>query len=119
MSNPNTEIPSIDSLTIIQREKMAVENPELLQKILENEQNKIISKAPEERQRKLEGLLFKLDAQRKMSTNHTSAYIKIYRLMHESFGIMDDYLNNGIPYEVLNKKQTGDSHNITPFRKKD
>ena len=73
--------------------KIAKENPEKLDEIRREACEQLIQSAPKEYQRKLRGLQFKIDMERRKAKTPMAACVKISEMMHESFGELRDALN--------------------------
>lgn len=79
--------------------KLYREDPEKLEKIQRKIVQKLIESAPEEHQRKLKGLQFRVDAQRRLSKNPMQAYLKLSQLFWtEGFQNFQDALNGDYKY---------------------
>ena len=75
-----TELPDVDVLF-----KMAQEDPEGLEKLREDLCAQFIKKAPEHYQRRLNGLQFQINMERRKSSNGLHSCIKISEMMLESY----------------------------------
>jgi len=71
--------PSFDQLS-----KMAETHPEALEQFRQREVESLIAKAPADIQRRLRGLQFQIDCQRRVHPNPIGACIAISKMMHES-----------------------------------
>lgn len=88
--------------------KLYKEDPEKLEEIQKNIVQKFIESAPEENQKKLKGLQFKIDAQRSLSKNPMQSYIKLSQLFWtEGFQKFQDVLNGD--YNHPEPKGTGNN----------
>jgi len=84
-----TQLPSFDDLM-----KMAQDNPEQLEELRQQLCDQVIASAPEVHRRRLRGLQFQIDMQRRRAKNPMAACMKISGMMHESFGELRDALND-------------------------
>ena len=71
-------LPSFDELM-----RLASQEPDKLEFLRENWVNNQIASAPEHYQRRLRGLQFQIDMERKRASNPVSSCIRISRMMHE------------------------------------
>lgn len=69
-------------------------SPEEVELILRANIAQIFENAPEKHLRRLKGLQFQIDAQRKLSKNPMDSCVKISRMMHDSFIELNTALNN-------------------------
>lgn len=84
-----SDFPSFDTLL-----KMAKERPEELERFRQEQVELLISQAPEQQQRRLRGLQFQIDAQRKLhSDSPMGSCMKISQMMHESLAELRVWLN--------------------------
>lgn len=74
------ELPPFEELT-----RLAKEDPEELERLRQREVNKLIDQAPERLKKKLQGIQFKVDSQRRIAKNPMDSCIRISNLMKESF----------------------------------
>lgn len=84
-----SDFPTFDELM-----KLAQDNPEKLEAYRQEQIEKLINEAPENSQRRLRGLQFQIDAQRKI--HHDSpmgSCMTISKMMHESFSELRTWLN--------------------------
>ncbi len=79
MARPLNALPSFDEL-----KTMAAERPEELESLRERMTDEILRDAPEDRRRRLEGLVFKINAERRRSKNPMQACIRISQMMMDS-----------------------------------
>lgn len=85
-----SDFPNFDQLL-----KWAKEDPEQLERFRQQQIDSIINSAPEENQRRLRGLQFQIDAQRKLHANSPMAScVKISQMMHDSFAELRIWLND-------------------------
>lgn len=82
-----------DMLSHEQLAKIAKEDPERLEQIRQDLINELIESVPEHRQKRLRGLQFQIDCQRKLHSSPMGACIAISRMMHESLHRLNDLLN--------------------------
>ncbi len=103
-------LPSFDEMA-----KMAKENPEALEKLRREMCEQLISEAPMAYQRKLRGLQFKIDMERRRAKTPMASCIKLSQMMHESFTQLRESLNNfqGIPTQSIRKLVKGQNHDNT------
>lgn len=88
MARPLTALPSFDEL-----KAMAAERPEELENLRKRMTDQILSDAPAERRRRLEGIVFKIDAERRRSKNPLQACIRISQMMMDSVTDLRDAVN--------------------------
>ncbi len=74
-------LPDFDELV-----KLAKENPEELERIRQQACEELIEEAPEQFKRKLRGLQFKIDMERRRARTPMASCLKISEMMHDSFG---------------------------------
>lgn len=79
MTRQATELPSFDEL-----KEMAAERPEELENLRQRMTDDILRDAPEERRRRLLGIVFRIDAERRKAKNPLQACIKISQMMMDS-----------------------------------
>ncbi|NRB39096.1 MAG: DUF3135 domain-containing protein [Pseudomonadales bacterium] len=87
------ELPDFDTLVL-----MAKNDPEGLETMRTQMSEQIIDAAPEAFKRRLRGLQFQIDAQRRSSSNPISSMNKMYSMMFASFEHLNESLNgaNGL-----------------------
>lgn len=85
--------------------KMAEKDPQALEKLRTDHVNALIDSAPLQQQRRLRGLQFQIDAQRKIHHNPLSACVKISQMMHESFAQLRYALNDATGQEPRRPQQ--------------
>jgi len=84
-----SDFPTFDELLTL-----AKENPEKLEAYRQEQVEKLINEAPENSQRRLRGLQFQIDAQRKIHQDSPmGSCMSISKMMHESFAEMRSWLN--------------------------
>lgn len=84
-----SDFPTFDELL-----KLAQEDPDKLEAFRQEQIEKLIADAPQSSQRRLRGLQFQIDAQRKI--HHDSpmgSCMSISKMMHESFAELRTWLN--------------------------
>lgn len=74
--------------------KLAKNNPEELERLRQKACDELIEQAPVEYQRKLRGLQFKIDMERRRARTPMAACLKISEMMHDSFGRLRKALND-------------------------
>jgi len=92
------ELPSFEDMV-----KMAQENPEALEALRYELCEDVIQSAPETSQRKLRGLQFKIDMERRRAKTPMASCIRLSQMMHESFANLREALNDmqGAPTNTL------------------
>lgn len=92
------ELPSFEDMV-----KMAQDDPEALEALRQEMCEAVIESVPEDSQRKLRGLQFKIDMERRRAKTPMASCIRISQMMHESFGELRDALNDmqGTPTQTL------------------
>lgn len=83
-----TSIPDFDELATL-----AKHNPEQFEKLRTELCEKVISAAPESQQRRLRGIQFQIDMERRKAATPMAACVRISELMHESFEELRYHLN--------------------------
>ncbi|WP_045860530.1 DUF3135 domain-containing protein [Teredinibacter purpureus] len=81
--------PNIDQLI-----NMAKHQPEALEAFRQKEINALITSAPKEMQRRLQGLQFKIDCQRELHKTPMGTCVAISNMMHDSMLQLNELLNN-------------------------
>lgn len=107
----NTIVPDYNELV-----EMAKNDPERLEKMRQQWIEELINSAPKHYQRRLRGLQFKIDMERRRSKSDLVACIRLSSMLHESFtelcheidGLYDDELYDVVPQEA----------ELIPFKKK-
>lgn len=84
-----THMPNFETLV-----DMAQNNPDQLEKLRHDMSQKIIDAAPDRIRRRLAGLQFQIDSQRKLAKNPMAACINISMMMHDSFDELRAALNH-------------------------
>ncbi|MGH1409045.1 MAG: DUF3135 domain-containing protein [Aeromonas sp.] len=77
------ELPDFDTL-----KKLASSEPSRLDAILEQQIDQLMARASPDQQRRLRGLQFKIDGQRRLAKNNLDSCIRIANMMRESFYLM-------------------------------
>ena len=77
------ELPDFDTL-----KELAANEPSRLDAILEQQIDQLMAKASPEQQRRLRGLQFEIDGQRRLAKNNIDSCIRIANMMRESFYLM-------------------------------
>lgn len=112
MSETNTEIqlPDIDQLI-----KMATDDPQGLEKIRTELCTRLIQNAPQQCQKRLHGLQFQIDMERRRSKNPIHSCIKLSRMMLDSYQDMRDVITNidSKKYNFNNEAFEGHSKQIS------
>ncbi|MGN5146807.1 DUF3135 domain-containing protein [Aeromonas veronii] len=77
------ELPDFDTL-----KELAASEPSRLDAILEQQIDQLMARASPDQQRRLRGLQFKIDGQRRLAKNNLDSCIRITNMMRESFYLM-------------------------------
>jgi polyhydroxyalkanoate synthesis regulator protein len=77
------ELPDFDTL-----KELATTEPARLDAILEQQIDQLMTRASSDQQRRLRGLQFKIDGQRRLAKNNLDSCIRIANMMRESFYVM-------------------------------
>lgn len=88
MARPLNALPSFDEL-----KTMAAERPEELENLRKRMTDEILRDAPEDRRRRLEGIVFRINAERLRSKNPLQACIRISQMMMDSVVELRDAVN--------------------------
>ena len=113
MARPLNALPSFDEL-----KTMAAERPEELESLRKRMTDEILRQAPEERRRRLEGIVFKINAERQRSKNPMQACIRISQMMMDSVGELRDALNSmGMPATQRAATEAPRVAEVVPFRR--
>lgn len=115
MARPLNALPSFDEM-----KAMAAERPEELENLRKRMTDQILSDAPAERRRRLEGIVFKIDAERRRSKNPLQACIRISQMMMDSVTDLRDAVNNlGVnPAAQPIRNETPRSADIVEFKRR-
>lgn len=106
--------PSTDELI-----QLAKDNPEELEALRKREIESTISRAPDPIQRRLRGLQFRVDAQRKLCKTPLSSCMAISQMMIDSFYDLNDSLHSARSNDQPTERstpQTTNSDNVVPLR---
>lgn len=101
--------------------KLAKSDPELFEKKRLEAIDAVIQSAPVEKQQRLRGLQWRIDAERKKAKNPLDACLKVYNMMWDKVygnnGLLEhlDTLTTGAPQPKLKTKVTG-SADVVAFR---
>lgn len=87
MSKQTTEL-SFDEL-----KDLAVNDPQAFEAYRSAQIEATITSAPSHMQRRLRGLQFQVDAQRKIHSNPMGSCVKVYQMMQQSLAELDTLLN--------------------------
>ena len=85
--------------------KMAKEDPEGLEALRLKLVKSLIDEAPEDQQRRLKGLQFKIDMEREKAKNPMAACVKISQMMHDSFTVLRDALKDAQENHIKQLRQ--------------
>ena len=77
------ELPDFDTL-----KELAASEPSRLDAILEQQIEQLMARANPDQQRRLRGLQFKIDGQRRLAKNNLDSCIRIANMMRDSFYLM-------------------------------
>ncbi|PJG58762.1 DUF3135 domain-containing protein [Aeromonas cavernicola] len=99
------DLPDFDTL-----KALAITEPAQLDAILQQQLAQLMARADPEHKRRLLGVQFQIDCQRKLAKNNMDSCIRIISMMRESFDLMrsemnhfTDQENNFIPAEKKNE----------------
>jgi hypothetical protein len=103
------DLPDFDQLV-----KLAQEDPEALEALRKNLCEALIQQAPESYQRRLRGLQFKIDMERRRAKTPMAACIKLSSLMQDSFYKLRAALNEATNQQAAASAQatSGDTINV-------
>ncbi|WP_430462780.1 DUF3135 domain-containing protein [Thalassolituus sp. LLYu03] len=102
------ELPSFEELR-----RLAEEDPQALEALRQQHVDAMITAAPEDLQRRLRGLQFRIDAERNRASNPLSACLRISRMMHEHLHQLLDAVHES--YEPTATPTVVQSASIIPF----
>ena len=110
------DLPEFDKLR-----EMAQHNPEELERLRVRLCDQLIQDAPERHRRKLRGLQFRVDMERRKAKSPMAACIAISGMMHDSFDHLRQVLNEAAgntdhTYAQDNQQQT-EQGKVIPFRR--
>ncbi|WP_429057933.1 DUF3135 domain-containing protein [Aeromonas jandaei] len=77
------ELPDFDTL-----KELAASEPSRLDAILEQQIEQLMARASPDQRRRLRGLQFKIDGQRRLAKNNLDSCIRIANMMRDSFYLM-------------------------------
>lgn len=99
-------MPDFDTL-----KRWAATEPELLDALLHQQLEELIAQASPERQRRLRGLQFRIDCQRRLAKNPLDSCIRIVNMMHDAFYSMRSKINelNLEPVQDKGTERTGNN----------
>lgn len=83
------KLPNIDELF-----ELAQRNPEALESLRQEAINSLIASAGESNQKRLRGLQFQIDMERRRNKTPMAACMAISRMMHEQLSVMRTLLND-------------------------
>ncbi len=86
--NTPDELPEFDLLM-----RLAQENPEELESLRDRLNQQLIESAPERMQHRLKGLLFQIDAKRRVANNPMQSCMGVYEMMQDSLFELHNALN--------------------------
>ena len=108
-ARPAVRLPDFDQLVHLARHQ-----PDELERLRQHLCQQIIASAPPPARKKLEGLQFKIDAQRRISSTPIGACIHISRMMNTALLELCDAFND--PQSCLDKYE-GTRNNVIPLFK--
>ncbi|MFG0835418.1 DUF3135 domain-containing protein [Aeromonas bivalvium] len=82
------ELPDFDTL-----KRLAASEPQLLETLLYEQIEAVIASAGPDQQRRLRGLQFQVDCQRRLAKNPIDSCIRIVNMMQETFFLMHCEMN--------------------------
>lgn len=101
-------LPSFDELM-----RLASQEPDTLEELRKDCVDKLITKAPEQYQRRLRGLQFQIDMERERASNPVSSCVRISQMMHEGLANLRDVINKAED-ETLNQEKIPPA-SVIPF----
>lgn len=108
-SRPTVRLPDFDELLYLARHQ-----PDELERLRQHLCHQIIASAPAPARKKLEGLQFKIDAQRRISSTPIGACIRISRMMNTALLELCDAFND--PQSCFDKHERTDNNVIPLFK---
>ncbi len=94
--------------------QMAQQDPAGLERLRQEKINELIENAPNACRNRLRGLQFQIDSQRRLSKNPMQACLNISRMMHNSFYLLREKLNEAAVHNNLIKiNLTPELHSTT------
>ena len=110
------DLPEFDKLR-----EMAQRDPEALERLRVELCDRLIQEAPEKYRRKLRGLQFRVDMERRRAKSPMAACIAISGMMHDSFDRLRQTLNeaagNATPGYISTPAQEEEEGKVLPFRR--
>lgn len=110
------DLPEFDKLR-----EMAQRNPEELEKLRVQLCDQLIQDAPEKYRRKLRGLQFRVDMERRRAKSPMAACIAISGMMHDSFDRLRQVLNEAAGNADTNfnsaEENQAEQGKVLPFRR--
>ncbi|HAG96573.1 MAG: hypothetical protein CMK83_23720 [Pseudomonadales bacterium] len=110
------DLPEFDKLR-----EMAQRDPEQLERLRIELCDRLIQEAPEKYRRKLRGLQFRVDMERRRAKSPMAACIAISGMMHDSFDRLRNTLNeaagNVTPGYMESTADDGEAAKVLPFRR--
>lgn len=110
------DLPEFDKLR-----EMAQNNPEQLERLRMELCDQLIQDAPEKYRRKLRGLQFRVDMERRRAKSPMAACIAISGMMHDSFDRLRQTLNeatgNATPGYLNTPSSEVEEGKVLPFRR--
>ncbi|MBA53628.1 MAG: hypothetical protein CMK89_04170 [Pseudomonadales bacterium] len=110
------DLPEFDKLR-----EMAQRDPEALERLRVELCDRLIQEAPEKYRRKLRGLQFRVDMERRRAKSPMAACIAISGMMHDSFDRLRQTLNeaagNTAPGYLNTPSQEVEEGKVLPFRR--
>ncbi len=85
----HSELPDFDTLRA-----MYLEDPDSLDEIRNDLTREIMERAPDTNRRRLEGLQFRINMELERARSPEARFLKLSRMMHQSFSELRDCLNN-------------------------
>ncbi|RLT94517.1 DUF3135 domain-containing protein [Ketobacter sp.] len=110
------DLPEFDKLR-----EMAQRDPEALERLRVELCDRVIQEAPEKYRRKLRGLQFRVDMERRRAKSPMAACIAISGMMHDSFDRLRQTLNeaagNATPGYLNTPSREVEEGKVLPFRR--
>lgn len=100
--------PSFDEL-----KRLAEQSPEKLEELRENKVRALIEQAPEAYRRRLRGLQFQVECQRRLHSSPMGSCIAISKMMHESLARLNEVLQGRSQPATLTDSDSGGK--VIPF----
>ncbi len=106
-------LPDFDTL-----KELAEKDPEALERLREEYVQDVIDSAPPELRRRLQGLQFQIDAQRRIHTTPLSSCMKLSQMMYKSFNelryLLNEMTDPSYPTPECEEKAPADILEFTP-----